>query len=61
MRSGHCEATSKKQDSELTYIANNVKLKFMQTERIVVSHKNGTVSFFNNNLLLEHSVQIHEQ
>ena len=33
----------------------------MQSEKIVVSHKNGCVSFFNESLQLEHSVQIHEE
>jgi hypothetical protein len=33
----------------------------MQTEKIIVSHKDGNVSFFNSGLQLEHSVQIHEE
>jgi WD40 repeat protein len=40
LRTGETTAISRPQDSELTYIANN-------TDRIVVSHKDGTVSFFN--------------
>lgn len=33
----------------------------MQIDRIVVSHKNGCVSFFDEDLQLEHSCQVHEQ
>lgn len=33
----------------------------MQIDRIVVSHKNGWVSFLNPSLQIEQSVQIHEQ
>lgn len=33
----------------------------MQTDKIIVSHKDGTVSFFTYGLQLEHSVQIHEE
>jgi WD40 repeat protein len=54
LRLGESVATSKPQDSELTYIASN-------TDRIIVSHRDGTVSFFNAGLQLEHSVQIHEE
>lgn len=32
-----------------------------QTDRIVVSHRDGNVSFFTSSLHLEHAVQIHEQ
>jgi WD40 repeat protein len=32
-----------------------------QTDRIVVSHRDGNVSFFNSSLQLEHAAQIHEQ
>ena len=45
----------------MTYIANHVKIYFIQIDRIVVSQKNGCVSFFDEDLQLEHSCQVHEQ
>ena len=61
VRVGECINVSSRQDSEMTYIANNVHCSLSQTDRIVVSHKNGCVSFFDENLQLECSYRIHEQ
>jgi WD40 repeat protein len=54
LRVADSTATSRPQDSELTYIANN-------TDRIVASHRDGTVSFFRPDLEVEHSVRVHEE
>ena len=53
MRTGDCETISKPFESEITYIANNVINHIIKTSDIVVSHKNGYVSFVDKSLKLK--------
>ena len=61
LRTGSGPIVSERQDSEVTYISNNVFKVLMQTDRIVIAQKNGTISFLNKFLQVEQSVQLHEQ
>ena len=61
LRTLECIATSKPQESEMNYVADNVIIYWMQTDRIVASNRNGNVLFFDQELNLEYEVKIHDE